>query len=79
MKIKYIIVESYDGSQQPFLFSKLTSHSDMAGVGGDNIIGAGFCQLNGYNKWTCYGESTSLRIKSRGVLDDEILNRAFDA
>jgi hypothetical protein len=77
---KYIIIE-IDGSPSPIVFPNHIVHADMArtarGLGKfGKVSGAGFCLVddNGYN---CFGESTSLNVKSNYSLDSNILNKAL--
>jgi len=73
MKCKYIIVKQ--GSiEQPFVFSELSQHADVAYAVGGDVIGAGFCYIAD-DRYHCYGESISCNVKSRGEVDDKILNR----
>lgn len=76
MKAKYIVV-TLAGLEQPFVFSELTTHADVARALNCEVVGAGFCYIketpNG-SRYECYGESISLRIKSRGTADSDILN-----
>lgn len=79
-KIKYI---TYKGEFGPayITFSELTSH-DSHHIDRSIILGAGFVRFiaekDKYDeitiKFKCYGESTSLGIKSRGEEDSKILN-----
>lgn len=71
-KSKYIIVTR---DELPVVFSELMKHSDVARhMGGEhNVVSAGFCHIVD-NRYTCYGESTSLKMKSRGDVDSRILN-----
>jgi hypothetical protein len=79
MRIKYIMQED----NTPILFSELQNHSDVALLLGRKIVGAaGFCHLGNRDEFnnpvfTCYGESSNLRIKSRGQQDSDIINRVF--
>lgn len=89
MKLKYVIVK-VDGFDQPFLFSELPNHRTVAYQlvhewttacvedASEKIISAGFCFYDRAKEtWMCYGESTSLKLKSRPE-DAAILNQAFD-
>ena len=61
----------------PIVFPEIINHSDMArnmGWKKEDIVGAGFVYLEDYS-YICYGESVSLRVKSRGEEDEKILNR----
>lgn len=71
MKLKYII-DQLDGFM---IFAPYVNHDDAARqlskLGGE-IVGAGFCDLvDGVIQ--CWGESNSLRIKSRGIIDAKII------
>jgi len=82
--MKYIIVDTM-GLEVPILFSELLNHSDVAR--GYKVVAAGFVSISssvdtndsGYSpkyiiEVDCYGESTTLGIKSRGILDDDIID-----
>jgi hypothetical protein len=73
MKMKYIISE--DGI--PMVFSELQQHSEVARAMFNKVVGAGFCFIAEDRMFTCYGESYSLKITSRGEVDSSILNRVF--
>jgi hypothetical protein len=73
-KAKYIIHTDWI----PIVFPETINHADMArnmGWKKEDIIGAGFFYLGEDYSYTCYGESVSLRVKSRGEEDEKILNR----
>jgi hypothetical protein len=74
VKTKYVILK-IGTLDVPFVFSGLMNHADVArALGGiDKVVSAGFCCSNS-ETWTCYGESVSCAVKSRGSIDDEILN-----
>jgi hypothetical protein len=73
MRTKYIVLE-HSG---PVLFSELLTHAEVARRIGGTVLGAGFCYLGHDSKYYCYGESTSLKITSRGKIDTDKLNRMF--
>lgn len=76
MKSKYIIV-SLGGIEQPFVFSELSQHADVAfALCGDvrKVVGAGFCYITD-DRYHCYGESISCKVKSRPEEDAKILNQ----
>ena len=74
-KSKYIIVDNNNGII-PVVFTELATHKDVArGFMPGVILGAGFCWINGYGRYECYGESTSLDVKSRGDDDSKLLNK----
>ena len=72
---KYIIFE-VAGITSAIVFPNHIVHADMARALGarGKVSGAGFCLVDdsGYN---CYGESTSLNVKSNYSLDSNILNK----
>ena len=73
MKTKYII----DEINGFLIFPEYIQHDMAAKIltcHGYEILGAGFVDLSG-GVVTCYGESISLGIKSRGQEDAEILAR----
>lgn len=72
-KSKYIVTDT----DVPVVFSECApSHADVARALFPNaaIVGAGFCYIRD-DRYVCYGESISLRVKSRGEVDSDILNR----
>lgn len=72
-KAKYIINDDLI----PVVFSEVgPSHADVARAlfPRSEIVGAGFCYIEN-NRYVCYGESVSLRVKSRDDVDSKILNR----
>ena len=72
MKCKYIIVKQ--GSiEQPFVFSELSTHVDIARAVGGEVVGAGFCFID-QDRYCCYGESISCKVKTRGDKDEKVLN-----
>lgn len=77
-QMKYI-VSTVSGYPEPYVFSETVAHQEMAQrVGADttDIVGAGFCGLR-ENLFCCWGESVSLKVKSRGDIDSQVLNRRF--
>ena len=73
MKAKYIVIIP-DHFELPMIFSEMMAHSDVTRSLGGEVVGAGFCHIEN-DAYTCYGESTSLNIKSRHAVDAEILNK----
>lgn len=72
-KSKYVIVKR--GSiLYPIVFTDLMGHNEVVHVT-DDVVGAGFCYINAAGHYTCYGESISLKVKSRGEDDAVILNK----
>ena len=73
MKAKYVIVESA-GLELPIVFNPILSHDFVLGSFlSRSILAAGFCELID-GKWSCYGESESLK-RCSGPRDAEILNK----
>lgn len=73
---KYVVIDT--GSfVLPIVFSDLACHADIAHPWRGEVLGAGFCYINEEGRYTCYGESTSLKVRSRGEEDDFILNRCL--
>lgn len=74
--MKYIIVK--EGIHElPIVFHEILSHAQVAG--NKTVVSAGFCNIGireegGEPKWAAWGESYTLKIKSRGDVDDDILN-----
>lgn len=79
-RLKYITYND-NNSSAFIIFSGVTSH-DSHKINKNEILGAGFVHLqakiNKYGECTiyfeCYGQSTSLGIKSRYEKDSHILN-----
>jgi hypothetical protein len=59
---KYIIVEE-KGLELPIIFNSILTHADVAG--NKKVISAGFCQSDYEGVYSVWGESVSLKIKSR--------------
>ena len=74
MQGKYLIVQGQCGVH-PVLFSAGLGHDEI--IERDQIISAGFFDLWADNadsfRIGCFGESKSLNIKSRGVVDAKII------
>lgn len=68
-KAKYVIIGHM---QVPVVFSDLLGHDEIAH--GQPVVGAGFCYIRD-SRYVCYGESVSLKVKSRGDADALILNK----
>lgn len=70
-KSKYIIVDI--DIPEPFVFSETMTHAEVAAKFNGEVLGAGFCFIKD-GKYVCYGESVSLKISSREVVDANLLN-----
>lgn len=76
MILKYIIIEE---SNSPILFKKQVLHSEVAKPF-RAIKSAGFCTISFKNyklKINCFGESSSLKIKSNPEEDEEQIRISF--
>jgi hypothetical protein len=71
-KAKYIILDS----RTPIVFPETYGHNEMKYwvAPGAVCTGAGFVSITEHGFYKCYGESTSLKIKSNGDSDSKILN-----
>jgi hypothetical protein len=69
--MKYVVIEGF--GDEIYIFSPLVKHSQfvdmMGGLRCNNVLGAGFIDEN----WNCYGESVTLDIKSRGIVDTNLV------
>jgi hypothetical protein len=86
---KYIIID-YGMNVVPIVFSELQQHAEVARAlyaTPDKILGAGFCFIEVVKitnqagqtfhepRYKCYGESVSLKVKSREDEDSRFLNK----
>ena len=85
MRMKYVMI-TRNTLETPFVFPETESHNNVARAltHGDlsNVISAGFCdcykdEINDVMSWTCFGESTTLKLVSRGMADAIIFDRMF--
>ncbi len=60
---KYIVVETNLGGSEAIIFGSLLSHKEVAR--GYKVLSAGFCTLGDNDKYTVWGKSVSLGIKSK--------------
>ncbi len=81
---KYIVVNNGGPSRDcecSILFSNIIGHAEMVHnlFPQSCVVGAGFCQIiphkSGKLSIACFGESTTLKIKSRGEEDSKIVAR----
>lgn len=89
--MKYVIVEDgVEGLEMPtaYIFPEYVAHNSVTNRLKRKVIGAGFCKLQLSTiegtidceceaSWVSYGESTSLKLKSRGEADNRILNQGM--
>lgn len=73
-EMKYVIIESFYG-ERVYIFSNSESHADVANKVLGKPISAGFCRFHPREGIVCYGESTTLGIKSRPDIDSRMVNR----
>lgn len=73
--MKYVIFEG-NGLVHPILFGDHTTHLQIS-VAGGTPVSAGFVKFDSMNWPHCYGESESLKLKSRGEMDEDIIRRAY--
>ncbi len=75
MIAKYILVEDNSFIPYVYIFSSIENHVDVfvRVASGKNLISAGFIDLS---IMQCYGESISLKVKSRPE-DDDIIKSIF--
>jgi hypothetical protein len=75
--MKYVVVKTQLGLEIPILFPELINHSTVQKFGRDHeSVSAGFCLFDG-GKWNAYGESMTLRLKSRPNEDSDLINQYF--
>lgn len=74
MKSKYIIISTFD-IEVPIIFNPLIDHGLIAC--NEKVISAGFCHRHYDGSFSIWGESISLKIKSRPE-DVEILNKMIE-
>ena len=75
LKMKYIIVDHEILGVVPIMFGSSLRH-DLFWHRSE-IIGAGFVEIGDQTVF-CYGESESLKIKSRGEEDERVIMRWFE-
>ena len=81
---KYVVVMGYHGLEQAYIISCIDNHSDVLKmVNGDKsrVLGAGTLQIYVTEDKKigicCYGESCSLGIKSRNIVDSKAVARTL--
>ncbi len=74
--MKYVIVEEL-GIELPIIFNEILDHSSVARD--RKVVSAGHvkfgCGIDGSMVVSCYGKSVTLRTKSRGTIDEEIIKK----
>ena len=86
MTAKYVIIEQ-NHLELPIIFNQIFNHSDFKDIG--PIVSAGFVRITEIKEVdtmftieyqpvvVCYGESTTLKMKSRPDVDAEVIKRGF--
>lgn len=82
MANKYLIFKTDEFGETPLLFEQLVGHDDIARMVKAKypdavIVSAGFWCIDRAEKYSTYGESVSINIKSR-LEDVFILNKCFN-
>ena len=67
MKLKYVIVDQMY-TEVPIVFPEILTHAEVATWYRSTVVSGGFCYFED-GKYKCYGESISLRVKSRNEVD----------
>ena len=73
--MKYVIFEG-NGLVHPIIFGDHTTHSQVS-IAGGKPISAGFVRFDKFGWPHCSGESESLKLKSKGEVDEDIIRRAY--
>lgn len=82
-EMKYIVVEQMPGMKIAILFPDTIAHSDIDVSRVGTIISAGTCKIYAGDNpeqplyVDCYGESISLKVKSRDKADAEVVLHAL--
>lgn len=77
---KYVIVKNEMGVEVPLIFPETINHSTVSKFGNrgeHECASAGFCAADEVGRWSAWGESITLRLKSRPDIDGKILTEAF--
>lgn len=75
-KAKYIVYNNALAGETPIVFDNIIAHNVIASsltTNKDDIVAAGFVEFDDSGAY-CGGESTSLKVKSRGKKDAELIN-----
>lgn len=72
--MKYIIVDEM-GIEVPIVFCELLKHNEVAGD--RKVISAGFCAVDDQKIWYSWGESVSLKIRSRWN-DNDVIQKGME-
>lgn len=73
--MKYVIFKG-NGLIHPILFGDHTTHSQIS-IAGAEPISAGFVRFDSCGLPHCTGKSDSLKLESRGEVDENIIHRAY--
>ena len=75
MKLKYVIID-HGYAEIPIIFPEFLTHAEVATWYREKVVAGGFCYFDS-EEYSCYGESISLKVQSRGKKDSEILTKCF--
>jgi len=75
--MKYIVLDGPGLMGETFfVFPGALAHSRIANkFGANHVVSAGFVVVRAGGRFTCFGESLTLGVKSRPEADTELLNR----
>jgi hypothetical protein len=76
--LKYVVIDNAMGVEVPIIFSHLEQHDHFLGW---HVISAGFVTIYPMDDFLfagCFGESVSLKIKSRGIEDEKLITRMMN-
>jgi hypothetical protein len=77
--MKYVVIDGFLG-EIALIFPNHQNHGTFV-TAANKVVAAGFCKIycdGGEAKVSCFGESVSLGIKSRGEQDAKMIQREFD-
>lgn len=85
MNAKYIIYKDEHALLRFVIFDAIQNHVDIArllkinrsGTSDNSLVSAGLISMNEDNI-QCYGKSVTLKIESRGTLDDAVISLLGD-
>lgn len=77
MNAKYVIIK-HGGLEIPLLCPDEAGMAHVELADGRPVVAAGFCKFSTTDRSAfAWGESVSLRVKSRGTTDSELLARLY--
>lgn len=75
--MKYIVIEDFTGLEFPIIFPDILDHASVAPDA--KVVAAGFCRTalreshGDFHLWSCWGQSVSLGVQSRGDMDEKLI------